>query len=396
MINQFSFSVLSKDRKISARCGKITTEHGEILTPVFMPVGTQGTVKTLSPQELEKVGSQIILGNTYHLYLRPGEALIQQAGGLHKFANWKKPILTDSGGYQVFSLAELRKIHDNGVKFQSHLDGSYHEFSPESVVRTQRCLGSDIMMVLDECPPYPSERSYVEKSTQLTSRWAERCFQAWQNSPALYGHSQALFAIVQGSTFIDQRRLSCEQLLTLDFPGYAIGGLAVGEPKSAMFEMIEVCNELLPENKPRYLMGVGKPEDLVEAVHRGVDMFDCVIPTRNGRKGQVFTATGPLNLTNLIFREDFRPIAEDCDCYACRTFSRAYLRHLFQAEEILALRLGSLHNLRFYHKLMESMRCAVAAGNFLEWKKSFYAQYQIKPGESLTEDGSTTSPKEEG
>jgi len=374
----FSFQVLSQAPNTCARCGKITTDHGEIPTPVFMPVGTQGTVKTLSPQELEEVGSQIILGNTYHLYLRPGEALMQQAGGLHKFANWSRPILTDSGGFQVFSLAELRKIHENGVKFQSHIDGSYHEFTPESVVRTQRCLGSDIMMVLDECPPYPSERSYVEKSTALTSRWAERCFQAWQNSPPLYGHSQALFAIVQGSTLVDQRRLSCEQLLACDFPGYAIGGLAVGEPKSAMFEMIEVCNELLPENKPRYLMGVGKPEDLVEAVHRGVDMFDCVIPTRNGRKGQVFTANGPMNLTNLIFREDFRPIEEDCDCYACRTFTRAYLRHLFHAKEILALRLGSLHNLRFYHRLMKRMREAIAAGNFATWRKAFYEKYPVK------------------
>jgi queuine tRNA-ribosyltransferase len=392
----FSFQVLSQDNATRARCGKIATDHGEVLTPVFMPVGTQGTVKTLSPQELEDVGSQIILGNTYHLYLRPGEVLIQQAGGLHKFANWNKSILTDSGGYQVFSLAELRKIHENGVKFQSHLDGSYHEFTPESVVRTQRCLGSDIMMVLDECPPYPSERSYVEKSTRLTSRWAERCFQAWQNSSPLYGHSQALFAIVQGGTFPDLRRSSCEQLLAFDFPGYGIGGLAVGEPKSAMFEMIETCNQLLPENKPRYLMGVGKPEDLVEAVSRGVDMFDCVIPTRNGRKGQVFTATGPMNLTNLIFREDFRPIEEDCDCYACRTFTRAYLRHLFHAEEILALRLGSLHNLHFYHKLMKRMRGAIAAGNLVEWKKGFYNRYQIKPGESLTVDGTSTTPKEEG
>jgi len=376
--SNFKFQVLSQAPNTRARCGKITTDHGEILTPVFMPVGTQGTVKTLSPLELEEVGSQIILGNTYHLYLRPGEALMQQAGGLHKFANWNRPILTDSGGFQVFSLAELRKIHENGVKFQSHIDGSYHEFTPESVVRTQRALGSDIMMVLDECPPFPSERSYVEKSTQLTSRWAERCFQAWQNSSPLYGHSQALFAIVQGSTFLDQRRLSCEQLLACDFPGYAIGGLAVGEPKSAMFEMIQVCNELLPKNKPRYLMGVGKPEDLVEAVNLGVDMFDCVIPTRNGRKGQVFTANGPMNLTNLIFREDFRPIEESCDCYACRTFTRAYLRHLFHAEEILALRLGSLHNLRFYHRLMERMRGAIADGNFSQWRKAFYEKYPVK------------------
>jgi queuine tRNA-ribosyltransferase len=382
----FSFHVLSQDSNTRARCGKITTDHGEILTPVFMPVGTQGTVKTLSPQELEDVGSQIILGNTYHLYLRPGEALMQQAGGLHKFAAWTKPILTDSGGYQVFSLAELRKIHENGVKFQSHIDGSYHEFSPESVIRTQRALGSDIMMVLDECPPYPSERSYVEKSTLLTSRWAERCWKAWKNTTPLYGHEQALFAIVQGSTYSDLRRQSCEQLLAIDFPGYAIGGLAVGEPKSAMFEMIAVCNELLSENKPRYLMGVGKPEDLVEAVGLGVDMFDCVIPTRNGRKGQVFTAAGAMNLTNLIFREDFRPIEEDCDCYACRTFTRAYLRHLFHAEEILALRLGSLHNLHFYHRLMAQMRRAIAAGDFVQWKKAFFQKYQIKQNQSFTEE----------
>jgi queuine tRNA-ribosyltransferase len=382
----FLFHVLSQNEDTCARCGKIRTNHGEILTPVFMPVGTQGTVKTLSPQELEEVGSQIILGNTYHLYLRPGEALIQQAGGLHKFAAWQKPILTDSGGYQVFSLAELRKIHENGVKFQSHIDGSYHEFSPESVIHTQRALGSDIMMVLDECPPYPSERSYVEKSTLLTSRWAERCWQAWKISTPLYGHGQALFAIVQGSTYSDLRRQSCEQLLAIDFPGYAIGGLAVGEPKSAMFEMIALCNELLPENKPRYLMGVGKPEDLIEAVGLGVDMFDCVIPTRNGRKGQVFTAAGPMNLTNLIFREDFRPIDDDCDCYACRTFTRAYLRHLFHAEEILALRLGSLHNLRFYHRLMAQMRQAIAGGNFVQWKKAFFEKYQIKQNESFTEE----------
>jgi queuine tRNA-ribosyltransferase len=393
-VTSFSFQVLSQDPGSRARCGKITTAHGEILTPVFMPVGTQGTVKTLSPQELEEVGAQIILGNTYHLYLRPGEALMQSAGGLHKFAAWNKPILTDSGGYQVFSLAALRKIHENGVKFQSHIDGSYHEFSPESVIRTQRALGSDIMMVLDECPPYPSEKSYVEKSTVLTSRWAERCWQAWKDSKPLYGHEQVLFAIVQGGTFADLRRRSCEQLLAFDFPGYAIGGLAVGEPKSAMFDMIVVCNELLPANKPRYLMGVGKPEDLVEAVSLGVDMFDCVIPTRNGRKGQVFTANGPMNLTNLIFREDFRPIAEDCDCYACRTFTRAYLRHLFHAEEILALRLGSLHNLRFYHCLMERMRQAITHGNFGQWKKAFLERYSNQSNQSLTVDGLSETSKE--
>jgi queuine tRNA-ribosyltransferase len=250
------------------------------------------------------------------------------------------------------------------------------------------------MMVLDECPSYPSERSYVERSTLLTFRWAQRCWQAWQDSTPLYGHEQVLFAIVQGSTFADLRRQSCEQLLDLQFPGYAIGGLAVGEPKSAMFDMIAVCNEQLPTSKPRYLMGVGKPEDLVEAVGLGVDMLDCVIPTRNGRKGQVFTATGPRNLTNLIFREDFRPIEEDCDCYACRTFTRAYLRHLFHAEEILALRLGSLHNLRFYHRLMEQMRQALTGGNFASWKKTFFDRYQNKTNESFTVDGLAATSKE--
>lgn len=381
--SSFSFQVLSQNPNTRARCGKITTAHGEILTPVFMPVGTQGTVKTLSPQELEEVGSQIILGNTYHLYLRPGEALMQQAGGLHKFAAWRKPILTDSGGYQVFSLSALRKIHENGVRFQSHIDGSYHEFTPEGVIRTQRALGSDIMMALDECPPYPSEKEYVAESTLLTTRWAERCRQEWQQTSPLYGHEQALFGIVQGGTFEELRRRSCEQLLALDFPGYAIGGLAVGEPKTAMFEMIALCNELLPENKPRYLMGVGKPEDLVEAVRLGVDMFDCVIPTRNGRKGQVFTASGPLNLTNAIFREDFVPIEETCNCYACCNFSRAYLRHLFQAQEILAMRLGSLHNLRFYHRLMEQMRQAIRSGAFPEWEKSFFEKYRTQSLESV-------------
>jgi queuine tRNA-ribosyltransferase len=390
----FSFQVLSQDQESSARCAKITTAHGEILTPVFMPVGTQGTVKTLSPQELEETGSQIILGNTYHLYLRPGEALMQQAGGLHKFAAWRKPILTDSGGYQVFSLAALRKIHENGVKFQSHIDGSYHEFTPESVIRTQRALGSDIMMVLDECPPYPSEKSYVAQSATLTTRWAERCRRAWQDSSPLYGHDQVLFAIVQGGTFAELRRQSCEQLLALDFPGYAIGGLAVGEPKIMMFEMVALCDGLLPENKPRYLMGVGKPEDLVEAVGLGVDMFDCVIPTRNGRKGQVFTSNGPLNLTNATFREDFAPIEEACDCYACRTFTRAYLRHLFQAEEILAMRLGSLHNLRFYHRLMEQMRLAIGQGIFTPWKKEFFEKYQTQRNNSLLTDEISETPKE--
>ncbi len=371
----FSFQVLSQDPNTRARCGLITTSHGEILTPVFMPVGTQGTVKTLSRDELLEIGSQIILGNTYHLYLRPGEALLQNAGGLHKFANWPRPILTDSGGFQVFSLSALRKIHENGVRFQSHLDGSYHEFTPESVLRTQRALGSDFMMVLDECAPYPAEHSYVENSIKLTTRWAARCLQAWKNSSGLYGYDQTLFGITQGGTYADLRRQSTEELLALDFPGYAIGGLAVGEPGAARLEMLELSTEILPAPRPRYLMGVGKPEDLVNAVALGVDMFDCVIPTRNGRKGQVFTAQGTLNLTNTRFKEDFSPIEHDCDCYACRHYTRAYLRHLFHAQEILAMRMASLHNVRFYHRLMAAMRAAIAAGLFQTWQKGFFAQY---------------------
>ncbi len=380
MAPSFSFQVLSQDAASRARCSKMVTAHGEIFTPVFMPVGTQGTVKTLSREELLEIGSQIILGNTYHLYLRPGADLLTQAGGLHRFANWPRPILTDSGGYQVFSLSSLRKIHENGVRFQSHIDGSYHEFTPENVIRTQRALGSDFMMVLDECAPYPAARSYVENSIQLTTRWAERCLHAWQDSNDLYGYDQTLFAITQGGTFADLRQQSTEELLALDFPGYAIGGLAVGEPKPAMREMLELSTGVLPQHKPRYLMGVGKPEDLVHAVSLGVDMFDCVIPTRNGRKGQVFTASGTLNLTNARFKEDFAPIETECDCYACRTYTRAYLRHLFHAQEILAMRMASLHNVRFYHRLMANMRAAIAAGRFQKWQSDFFAHYQINPG----------------
>lgn len=376
----FSFQVLSRDPKSRARCGKLNTAHGEILTPVFMPVGTQATVKTLARDELLEVGSQIILGNTYHLYLRPGEELLKQAGGLHGFASWPKPILTDSGGFQVFSLAALRQIHENGVRFQSHIDGSRHEFTPESVIRTQRALGSDFMMVLDECAPASSTREYVERSLQLTTAWAKRCLLAWQNSAGWYGHEQTLFAITQGGTFADLRQHSTEELLQLEFPGYAIGGLAVGEPKPAMLEMLELSTSLLPEHKPRYLMGVGKPEDLVQAVHLGVDMFDCVIPTRNGRKGQVFTMHGPLNLRNARFKEDFTPIEAACDCYACRTYSRAYLRHLFYAQEILALRMASLHNIRFYHRLMANMREAIARGAFVEWQAAFWREYRVAGG----------------
>jgi queuine tRNA-ribosyltransferase len=370
------FQILKEDKDSKARVGVLETAHGKIETPVFMPVGTQGTVKTLSPDELIEVGSQIILGNTYHLYLRPGPEIIERAGGLHKFINWEKPILTDSGGFQVYSLANLRKVNSNGVVFQSHHDGSYHEFTPERSIEIQMSLGSDIMMVLDECPPYPCSESYAAESVERTKNWAKRCLLKFHESEPKFGYMQWLFAIVQGSTFTRLREISAEALLEMDFPGYAIGGLSIGEPKSILFEMAEICTSLLPREKPRYLMGMGKPEDLVEVIALGVDMFDCVIPTRNGRKGQVFTWNGPLNIKNATYKEDFQPIDESCGCYTCRNFSRAYIRHLIQADEILGLRLGSLHNLYFYHKLVKQIRESICNGHFQLWKKEFKNNYQ--------------------
>lgn len=371
------FQIFKEDLESKARVGVLNTAHGAIDTPVFMPVGTQGTVKTLSPDELVEVGSQIILGNTYHLYLRPGHDIIEKAGGLHRFANWKRPILTDSGGFQVYSLADLRKVSNDGVVFQSHHDGSYHEFSPERTVEIQRSLGSDIMMVLDECPPYPCTQGYAQESVQRTTNWAKRCLWQHKESEPKFGYEQAIFAIVQGSTFPALRKMSAQMLMEFDFSGYAIGGLSIGEPKSILFEMAEICTSLLPRDKPRYLMGMGKPEDLVEAISLGVDMFDCVIPTRNGRKGQVFTWTGPLNVKNAIYKTDFRPIDEHCDCYVCRNFTRAYIRHLLQADEILGLRLGSLHNLYFYHELVAKIRENIKNGTFASWKKMFKSKYQF-------------------
>jgi len=340
-----------------------------------MPVGTQGTVKTLSPDELEQIGAQIILSNTYHLYLRPGQELIHQAGGLHKFMNWRHPILTDSGGYQVFSLADLNKVKIEGVRFQSHLDGSYHFFSPERVIEIQRHLGSDIMMVLDECTTYPCTMDQAIQSNKITLNWAERSLNAFLNSQPFYGHEQTLFAIVQGSTYEEVRRQSATALVAMDFPGYAIGGLSVGEPKDAMFEMTKICTEILPENKPRYLMGVGKPEDLVESIGLGVDMFDCVMPTRNGRKGMVFTRNGPVIVKNATYKDDFSPIDAECNCYTCRNFTRAYLRHLLKAEEILGMRLASLHNLFFYLEIMQEARKAILADQYSIWKKEFLERY---------------------
>ena len=370
------FRLVKRDKETHARAGILTTAHGVIRTPVFMPVGTQATVKAISPAELVELRAQIILSNTYHLYLRPGPEIIRKAGGLQKFSSWHRPMLTDSGGYQVFSLADLNKITPEGFHFQSHLDGSRHFFTPEKVVEIQRDLGSDIMMVLDECAPYPCDYDYAVKSNKLTVEWAKRSQVAFQKIGPRHGYEQALFAIVQGSTYPDVRTASAKALVDLDFPGYAIGGLSVGEPKDAMYDMTALCTELLPENKPRYLMGVGKPEDLLEGIERGVDMFDCIMPTRNGRNGTAFTAHGTIVLKNARFSEDYTPLDKECDCYTCRTFSKAYLRHLFQAKEILVLNLVSYHNLHFYIRLMERARKAILDGTFKKWKNEFLNQYR--------------------
>ncbi|MBI5463900.1 MAG: tRNA guanosine(34) transglycosylase Tgt [Ignavibacteriales bacterium] len=353
-----------------ARAGRLATGHGVIETPTFMPVGTQGTVKAIEQRELEEIGAQIILGNTYHLYLRPGTELIERSGGLHKFIGWHKPILTDSGGYQVFSLTDLRTIENDGVTFRSHLDGSQHVFTPESVVRIQRQLGSDVMMVLDECTPYPCSVDYARASNDLTLRWASRCREELERTTALYGHRQLLFGIVQGSVFSEIREASAHGLRGLDFDGYAIGGLAVGEPSDEMYRIVDFTEQFLPVAKPRYLMGVGTPENILESIERGMDMFDCVLPTRNGRNAMFFTRSGAMNLRNAAYKDDVSPIDSDCSCYACRTFSRAYLRHLFLAKEILALQLATIHNLSFYLWLMGEARKSILAGVFSSWKQT--------------------------
>ncbi len=339
-----------------------------------MPVGTRGSVKAIEQRELRDAGAQIILGNTYHLYLRPGTEILQKAGGLHRFIGWDKPTLTDSGGYQVFSLPDLRKIEEQGVTFKSHLDGSTHVFSPESVILAERRIGADIVMVLDECTPYPCDRTYADESNELTMRWAERCKSAFEKNPALFGYSQALFGIVQGSTFSDIRERSARRLVDLDFDGYAIGGLAVGEPVEEMYRLTELCEAFLPSGKPRYLMGVGTPENLLESISRGVDMFDCVLPTRNGRNAMLFTRRGALNVKNAAYTEDFAPVDAKCDCYTCRTHTRAYLRHLFHVREILALQLATIHNLQFYLWLVAEARRRIIAGEFENWKREFIRQ----------------------
>ncbi|GMQ81167.1 MAG: tRNA guanosine(34) transglycosylase Tgt [Rhodothermia bacterium] len=364
------FELVHTDSSSQARAGTIHTGHGLIQTPVFVPVGTVGTVKGVWPLELESViGSQVILSNTYHLYLRPGTDIIQKAGGLHPFMQWKGPILTDSGGYQVFSLASRRTISEEGAEFQSHIDGSTHQFTPESVIDIQRAIGSDIMMVLDECPAGSVTEDYATSSNELTLRWAARCKKRAEETIPNYGHSQALFGIVQGVVYPDVRRDSARALVDLDFPGYAIGGLSVGEPAEEMYAMVEVVNEILPLDKPRYLMGVGTPANLVENVGRGVDMFDCVIPTRNGRNGMLFTTEGIINIRNRKWRDDVTPIDPGLSGGVSHGFSKAYLRHLFIAGELLGLQMASVHNLTFYTWLMKEARSAALEDRYNAWKK---------------------------
>lgn len=348
------YTLLKTCQQTGARLGRIDTPHGSFETPVFMPVGTQATVKTLTPEQLGEIDAKIILSNTYHLYLRPGHELVEKAGGLHQFMKWPGSILTDSGGFQVFSLNELRKIREEGVEFRSHIDGSKHFLSPEKATEVQNSLGADIIMCFDECPPYPADYDYAKTSLERTIRWAERCKQAHK-----YPDRQALFGIIQGGMYHDLRAQSVEQMVEIDFPGYSIGGLSVGEPKPLMYEMLESTVPLMPSHKPRYLMGVGSPDCLVEGVIRGIDMFDCVLPTRVARNGTALTAQGKVVVRNATYGEDFDPIEPGCDCYACRNFSRAYVRHLIKAEEVLGLTLLSIHNLRFLLRLMEQMRQAI-------------------------------------
>ena len=359
------FTRIAKDPGCAARLGIIGTPHGDVRTPAFMPVGTQGTVKGLTPEQIRGLGADIILGNTYHLYLRPGHRLIADLGGLHRFMNWPGPILTDSGGFQIYSLGALRRIADEGATFQSHIDGSKHFLSPEAAVEIQEALGSDIMMCLDECIAYPATRAEVERALARTARWADRCKLSRKN------RAQALFGIVQGGVYPDLRRRGAEELAAIGFDGYAIGGLSVGEPKGLMLENLAATAPLLPEERPRYLMGVGTPEDLVDGVFHGIDMFDCVMPTRSARNGLLFTNGKKVVIKNARYREDASPLDSECDCYTCQNYSRAYLRHLFVAGEILAMVLNTIHNLRYYLHLMERIREAIREGRYPEFRDRF-------------------------
>ncbi len=372
-----SFQLQHKDSGTKARAGKIITDHGEILTPIFMPVGTAGSVKAVTQQQLVKdVKAQIILGNTYHLYLRPGLEIIEAAGGLHQFNGWHKPILTDSGGYQVFSLANNRKLTEEGAIFQSHIDGSKHLFSPEKVMDIQRIIGGDIIMAFDECPPYPSDYNYAKKSMELTYRWLNRCFTRFDETPDRYGYTQNLFPIIQGSTYKDLRTASAEFVASKNAAGNAIGGLSVGEPMEMMYEFTEHCCDILPEQKPRYLMGVGTPWNILECIALGVDMFDCVMPTRNGRNAMLFTSKGIINIDNKKWEKDFSPIDEGIENEMSSYYSKAYLRHLMKSKEYLGLTIASVHNLAFYMWLVSEARKHIEAGDFKSWKEAMVPQLQ--------------------
>lgn len=372
-----TYELIKKDGRTKARRGRVTTPRGTIETPVFMPVGTAATVKAMRPEQVEEMGAEIILSNTYHLYLRPGHEIVREAGGLHKFMNWNKPILTDSGGFQVFSLGAMRKITEEGVAFRSHIDGSKHMISPEKSIEIQHALGSDIMMAFDECAPYPADREYVKNSLERTNRWLDRCRRYHDefcktNEAA---NNQSLFGIMQGGMYPDLRKESAKAIVDMDLPGYSIGGLSVGEPKELMYEVLDECVELLPENKPRYLMGVGSPDCLFEGVERGIDMFDCVLPTRIARHGMAMTSKGRVNIKNAAYARDFSPLDSECNCYTCRNYSKAYLRHLFKCDEILSSMLMTTHNLHFLINTMANIRKSIEEDRFLEYKKEFYDLY---------------------
>ena len=364
------YELIKTCKQSGARLGKLYTPHGVIDTPIFMPVGTQATVKAMTPEELKAMDARIILSNTYHLYMRPGHELVKKAGGLHKFMNWDRAILTDSGGFQVFSLGDLRKIKEEGVEFRSHLDGSKHFISPEKAIEIQNALGADIIMSFDECAPYPADRDYVKNSLERTTRWAKRGLDYHQRK-----HDQALFGIIQGGMYKDLRYESAMQLIDMDFPGYSIGGLSVGEPKELMYEVLEDLTPIMPMDKPRYLMGVGSSDDLIEGVIRGVDMFDCVLPTRIARNGTAMTSVGRVVVRNKTYSEDFTPLDPNCSCYTCTNYSRAYIRHLVKADEILASRLVTTHNLHFLLDLMKQIREAILEDRLLDFKKEFFLKY---------------------
>ncbi len=370
MNQAITYELLHQDKNSGARRGVVHTPHGDIQTPVFMPVGTQATGKSMTPEELKEIGAQIILSNTYHLYLRPGEDIVKEAGGLHKFMNWDKPILTDCGGFQVFSLSDLRTISEDGVEFRSHLDGSKHLFTPEKVMQIEEDLGADIIMSFDECCPYPSTYEYTKNSMERTTRWAVRCKEAHKNI-----EKQGLFGIIQGGFYKDLRKQSAEDLIKLDFPGYAIGGISVGEPKEEFLDILRYTTPLMPENKPRYLMGVGTPNYLIEAALSGIDMCDCVLPTRIARNGTAMTWNGKVVIRNATYERDFTPLDPECDCYACKNYTRAYIRHLVKTKEILGTRLLSMHNLYFLTKLMERVRIEIENDNLLEFRNEFYKKY---------------------